>query len=600
MANEDLPMRDARERLWLLASTAIRVGRGRVALCLLEMVGSTLVLLQAVWLKLLVDGVVERAYATITAAAVAMVVSMGLGFAFTLIGNHARLGLAELIGFEFDRQIAELTSRIPSLEHHENAAYLDQLEALREGRAALGMAVNSLLNLARALVFAATAIAIAAAVEPRLLILAVAGVPALVGARLRYRWNQTADDAAAAPGRVARHLGQLAAAESAGMELRVFGTRDEVRGRLRRSIAAWRAPLIAAERKSALLSFSETAFFTLVAGAVIGWLVLDATRGLVTVGTIALSISMLGGLRDAAVGAAWLASRVADTSRAAGRLLWLREYAERVEGEYAGSIPAPDTLRDGITLRDLSFGYRNAASPALEDVSLQLPAGSVVALVGENGAGKSTLVKLLMGLYHPSSGSVVVDGVDLADLDIESWRRACSAAFQDFAKVEFSAQHVVGIGDLHSVDDPAAVRAALDAAGGVDLETVLPQGLATQLGTTWEGGVDISGGQWQKLALARALMRRPLLLVLDEPTSALDAPTEHALFERFAAAARTGSDERGAITLLVTHRFSTVRTADLILVLRGGRVAEYGTHDELIAADGLYAELFQLQAAGYR
>lgn len=256
-------------------------------------------------------------------------------------------------------------------------------------------------------------------------------------------------------------------------------------------------------------------------------------------------------------------------------------------------------LRRGITLHEVSFKYDKERF-SLRDVSLEFPAGSVIALVGENGAGKSTLVKLVTGLYRPSSGRIMIDDTDLAELDVEAWRDLGSAAFQDFAKFELSAQHAVGLGLLSEVDNAESVRGALSDAAAHDVVKSLPDGLETQLGPTWDGGVDLSGGQWQKVALARALMRRkPLLLVFDEPTSALDAPTEHALFERYAAAARSGHD-RGAITLLVTHRFSTVSAADLILVLRDGQVAEFGTHDELMSAGGHYAELYQLQAAGYR
>ena len=224
----------------------------------------------------------------------------------------------------------------------------------------------------------------------------------------------------------------------------------------------------------------------------------------------------------------------------------------------------------------------------------------MVALVGENGAGKSTLVKLLTGLYRPTGGRILVDGVSLADYDVEAWWSCGAAAFQDYAKFEFSTQESVGLGLLPSLSDAGAVRSALERAAAEEFERSLPSGLATQLGPTWDGGVDLSGGQWQKVALARALMRlEPLLLVFDEPTSALDAPTEHALFERYAAAARTAKT-RGAITLLVTHRFSTVRAADLILVLSDGQVAEFGSHDELMARHGHYAELYHLQAASYR
>ncbi len=233
----------------------------------------------------------------------------------------------------------------------------------------------------------------------------------------------------------------------------------------------------------------------------------------------------------------------------------------------------------------------------LDDVSLTLPAGKVVAIVGENGAGKSTLVKLLAKMYEPTSGSIFLDDTPLARLRADEWRARLAGAFQDFFRFEFHAITTVGLGDEPRMDERPAVSDAVGRAGADDVIDRLAHGLDTQLGPTWDAGVEVSYGQWQKLALARGFMRDdPLVLVLDEPTSALDAETEHALFERYAAAARAGS----GITLLVSHRFSTVRMADLIVVLDGARLVEVGSHAELVARGGQYAELYGIQAAAYR
>jgi len=234
-------------------------------------------------------------------------------------------------------------------------------------------------------------------------------------------------------------------------------------------------------------------------------------------------------------------------------------------------------------------------------VNLELPAGAVVAVVGENGAGKTTLMKLLAKLYEPSAGRILIDGVDLTRMPADEWRKRLAGAFQDFFRFEFRARHSVGLGDVPRLDDEPAVKTAVERAGAGDVVGRLSAGLETQLGSTWPDGVEVSFGQWQKLALARGFMRdHPLLLVLDEPTAALDAETEHALFERYAAAARGNHPDDGRITILVSHRFSTVRMADLIVVLDGSRVAEFGTHEELMARGGPYAELYGIQAAAYR
>ncbi len=237
----------------------------------------------------------------------------------------------------------------------------------------------------------------------------------------------------------------------------------------------------------------------------------------------------------------------------------------------------------------------------LEDISLSLPAGAVVAIVGENGAGKTTLVKLLAKMYEPTSGAILIDEVPLSRIAANDWRSRLSGAFQDFFRFEFRARHTIGLGDLGRLEEEPAVLAAVDRAGAGDVMARLALGLDTQLGPTWPGGADLSFGQWQKLALARGFMRDDvLLLVLDEPTGAIDAETEHALFERYAAAARTEQNTNGRITILVSHRFSTVRMADLIIVLDGAKLVEAGTHEQLMAKRGSYSELYTIQAQGYR
>ena len=209
-------------------------------------------------------------------------------------------------------------------------------------------------------------------------------------------------------------------------------------------------------------------------------------------------------------------------------------------------------------------------------------------------------MKLLCGFYPPTAGRILVDGTDLGRIAPKQWRTRLSGAFQDFARLEFLARHSVGLGDLRHLDEPEFIGSAVRRAGASDVIDGLADGLDTQLGANWPDGVDLSFGQWQKLALARGFMRPgPLLTVLDEPTAALDAETEHALFDRYADQARAGRRD-GGITLLVSHRFSTVRMADLIVVISDGTVAELGSHEELMARRGVYAGLYAIQASAYR
>jgi ATP-binding cassette subfamily B protein len=280
------------------------------------------------------------------------------------------------------------------------------------------------------------------------------------------------------------------------------------------------------------------------------------------------------------------------------RLAWLEDYAERLAQHRDAAVPV--RIERGIELSHVSFCYPGTDKLVLDDVSVLLPAGSVVAVVGENGAGKSTLVKLLCGMYAPDSGRIEIDGVSLDALPVVKWRERIAGAFQDFFRFEFQAQRTVGLGELSQLDERPAAERAVGRAGAGDVITQLPSGLDTQLGPRWDKGQELSFGQWQKLALARGLMReRPLLLILDEPTAALDAETEHALFARFAEASRTAA-ANGRVTVLVSHRFSTVRMADRIVVMDGARVVEVGAHEELLAKGGAYAELYGIQARAFR
>jgi ATP-binding cassette, subfamily B, bacterial len=288
----------------------------------------------------------------------------------------------------------------------------------------------------------------------------------------------------------------------------------------------------------------------------------------------------------------------------AKRLAWLEDYVASLSA--SADLPVPSRVTQGIHLENVGFAYPGTDRMVLQNVTLDLPAGTVVAIVGENGAGKTTLVKLLSKFYEPTSGAIYVDGQPLARMPADAWRDRLAGAFQDFFRFEFRARHSIGVGDVRRLDDDPAITVAIDRAGADDVVSRLSAGLNTQLGSTWPEGVEVSFGQWQKIALARGFMRDyPLVLFLDEPTAALDAETEHALFERFATAARPGVQTSadgtdGRITVLVSHRFSTVRMADLIVVLDGSRVVETGTHEELMAKRGPYSELYGIQAAAYR
>jgi ATP-binding cassette subfamily B protein len=257
-------------------------------------------------------------------------------------------------------------------------------------------------------------------------------------------------------------------------------------------------------------------------------------------------------------------------------------------------LTAPAPIRHGIEFRGVWFRYPGSDVDVLRNINLHISPGERIALVGLNGAGKTTLIKLLTRLYDPTEGQVLLDGVDLREYDLASLHQRFGVIFQDYVRYQFSVRENIGFGQVDALDDLARIRDAADHGGATALIESLPHGYDTMLGRRWEKGQELSGGQWQKIALARAFMRKAEVLVLDEPTSALDAEAEYEVFRRF------GELMEGRIAVLISHRFSTVRMADRIVVLSGGKIVELGSHAELIQLDGAYARLFNLQAEGYR
>jgi len=260
----------------------------------------------------------------------------------------------------------------------------------------------------------------------------------------------------------------------------------------------------------------------------------------------------------------------------------------------ANGLTAPAPIRQGIEFRNVSFRYPGSDVYVLRNINLHIQPAERIALVGLNGAGKTTLIKLLTRLYDPTDGQVLLDGVDLRDYDLTSLHQRFGVIFQDFVRYQFTVRENIGFGQVDALDDLARIQDAADRGGAIPVIEDMPQGYDTMLGRRWEKGLELSGGQWQKIALARAFMRKAEVLVLDEPTSALDAEAEYEVFRRF------GELIEGRIAVLISHRFSTVRMADRIAVLSAGKIIELGSHAELIELDGAYARLFNLQAEGYR
>jgi ATP-binding cassette subfamily B protein len=569
--------------------------RMAVAAIVLSVLATVPGALLAVWLKFVVEGVTTGNRGLVLAGAAGVAASSIAIWLLRLVSSRVVRRFRMRVAVALETHVAGLQAGIDTIEHQERPDYLDLLAVLRESVYQLDHMLLALIDTVSALACLALTIAVLMTVSPWMIALALFAVPTVVVSSWRSGVMRAVEQDAAQDQRRYRHFFTVGTTPGPAKELRVTGNQQDVVRRWDTAWRGWYATMASAQWAGGLWQAAAWGVFAAgYAGAVYltvyglhepaGNVVLVVTAGARLGQYVAMTVGEVDFVR------LWL-----DACR---RLGWLENYAALHRG--SPDQPVPERLGAGITLESVGFSYPGTDAPALLGVSLTLPAGSVIAIVGENGAGKSTLVKLLCGFYAPTEGRILVDGTDLRRIEPAQWRSRLSGAFQDFARLEFLARHSVGLGDLPYLDDSGAVDEALRRASATDVVRTLPGGLDTQLGAGWPDGVELSFGQWQKLALARGCMRGgPLLTVLDEPTAALDAETEHALFERYAERA-AGSRRDGGITLLVSHRFSTVAMADLIIVVRAGGVAEFGSHEELMARGGPYADLYTIQASAYR
>jgi ATP-binding cassette, subfamily B, bacterial len=559
--------------------------------------------LLALWLKLLIDGAVEHDTRAVVVAVAAIVASEAVGWAVAVLGTRMGQTFRERAGVDLESELIRVSAGTDTVHHLELPAYVDKLDPLRKETWIVHWTLEALAETLGAVVQMTLTVILLASVHPALLLLPLFGIPTLLVGRASAVRERNVQERLGEPRRLQRHLVELGTNSSPGKEIRLFGLSGVL---MSLSRTTWRYEHAERARATWMSAGWQAAAAAVFAAGFVGSLALvgqSVVAGNASVGDLALALvlaaTISGHLGLVAQMFHWLVSCLA----VGARMLWLVDRAEdeaavRAELEPA-SVALPDELRSGIELDGVAFHYPGTSRPVLVNLTLTLAAGSVVAIVGDNGAGKTTLLKLLLGLYAPTAGAIRVDGTDLRGMDLAAWRSRCTGAFQDHARFEVTLREAVGLGDISRRDDPAAVEAAVAAAGAREFAEALPGGLDTQLGATWPDGTDLSSGQWQKVALARGLMRvDPLLTVLDEPTASLDAQTEDALFARYAAEARLR--RRTGVTLLVSHRFSTVRSADHIVVLANGTVAEQGSHEQLVERGGTYAELYEIQARGYR
>jgi ATP-binding cassette subfamily B protein len=560
--------------------------------------------LLALWLMLLANGVTGHNRFEVIASAMGLGVSAVGTWFLRVTSDRVQRRFRDRLTIALESHVARLQATVATIAHHERPEYLDRLAVLRDQVFVLDHMYMSLFSTCGWILRLGVTVVLLMSISPILALLAAFALPTVLTSTWRPGIERAAEERGASANRLARHLFTVATTAPPGKEVRVTRIGNRLVKLRRDAWERWYGPVASARWGSAAW---HTVAWLIFGAGYIGAIVY-VTVGLHATSGQVLLVLAAGSRLSAYIGATvgeigFLRGIWLDGSR---RLAWLEDYAASLTEN--ADTPAPNRLVDGIQFEHVSFAYPGTTRHVLDDVSLELKQGSVIAIVGENGAGKSTLVKLLARLYQPDHGRILIDGVDLARIPADDWREHVAGAFQDFFRFEFRARQTVGLGDVPRLDDEPAVVAAVNRAGADDVIAHLNGGLDTQLGPTWPSGVEVSFGQWQKLALARGFMRdHPLLLVLDEPTAALDAETEHALFERYAAAARSerrdghaGNGRQGQITILISHRFSTVRMADQIVVLDGARVAEVGTHEALMAKGGQYAELYGIQAAAYR
>jgi ABC-type multidrug transport system fused ATPase/permease subunit len=585
-----------------LASVCFRASPWRASgLVVAHVANAVLRLVAAYGVKLEVEAVVEGSRAGVWFAAAFMAVAL-VAVGFT---SQVCLRLTDRViddaALRIDLHLMRLSQEITTIEHHERRRYLDQMTLIREDRQAMAEMVNAIVLNLRVVVAVAGMAVVLALIDPILFLLPVAGVLLVLGHRLAKQLKHGARKANAPRSRARDHLFGVATSAETGMELRLLGLAPELARRHRELSDEMEQRVFRATFVGwAVTALSSTAFIAVYAVA-LGVTLNRAIEGSTSIGDAVLTLTMFGLINAQMSSAALTAAYLQQVVQTGERLVWIEDYAAgRRESHNGGAAAVPRSAHSGIKVEGVSFRYPDSERVVLDDIDLDLPAGSCVALVGENGSGKSTLVKLLARMYAPTSGVITIDGVPIDRFDVQEWRQAMTASFQDFVRFELAVGESVGVGDLSALTDRDAIGRAIRRAGAQDFVAALPEAEATQLGRDWPGGVELSGGQWQKVAIGRALMRQaPLLTVMDEPAASLDAASEHELFERLARV-RTTTAARGGVLLFVSHRFATVRTADLVVVMKGGRIEQVGTHDELTERGGLYRELYELQARAYR
>jgi ATP-binding cassette, subfamily B, bacterial len=565
------------------------------------------------WLaKLIIDEVLRLASAGGSARHLWILVAFEMG---TVVGGELLARLSNLVegllGDMFTNRISiRIMEHAATLDLHqfEDPKFYDHLERARQGTTGRVALLTQLLGMGQSfLTLASLSVALATQQPWLLALLVVAVLPSFVGEThfaglsysLMFRWTPQR--------RQLDYVRYVGASDKTAKEVQLFGLAPWLIGRYKTLADKFYAENRALSIQRAIVSSGLSLIGTLGYYAAYVVVLVRAISGALSLGTLTFLAASFRQSRDLIQGLLMSASGIYEQSLYLKDLFAFFDMRPAIHST-SGARPVPRPIREGFVFEDVGFQYPSSDRWAVRHLSFAIHPGERVALVGENGAGKTTLTKLIARLYDPTEGRILLDGVDLREYDLDEVRHAIGVIFQDFVRYDMRFDENVGVGEVEAVREyldtapavatngnaPQIIEAAAEKSLAASLLPKLPGSYRQMLGRRFDEGVDLSGGEWQKVALARAYMRDAQLLILDEPTAALDARAEYDVFVRFNALMA------GRMAIVISHRFSTVRMADRIIVLTHGEIVEEGTHELLVARGGLYAELFQMQAAGYR
>jgi ATP-binding cassette, subfamily B, bacterial len=576
---------------------------GTVAMALITLIAAALPISQAWVAKLIVDEVVAAVNGgtPVEAALSATLPYLAIEFGLLTTGailNQARSLVEHILNARLGNAINTAIIRKAlelDLHYFEDAQFYDKLQnARRESNwRALNIINTSFTLVQNALVLASFAVGLLAFSPLIALILFGATIPSFVAqttySKLHFRmltWR-------APEFRRMHYLEHLLTVDSSAKEVKLFGLGEPLLKRYQDLFWKFYREDTSLARKRSIISLLWGIFASLTYYGAYAWIVFQTLARAITIGDMTFYLTLFRQSQQTFQGLFYGTGQLYESGLFLDNLFgFLNIIPQMPNPGTARKVNRP--IQQGIEFRNVSFRYPDRQEWALHNINLVIRPGEKIALVGANGAGKTTLIKLLTRLYDPTEGQILLDGIDLREYDLNDLRDSIGVIFQDFVRFQLSARENIGFGQIKDLEDEARILAAAERGGADEVIERLPQQYDTVLGRWFEKGAELSGGQWQKIALGRAFMRDSEVLVLDEPTSALDAEREYEIFQRFRELTA------GRIALLISHRFSTVRMADRIVVIENGELSEVGTHHELLLLDGTYARLFNLQAEGYR